>query len=154
MKTSPHIQVARTRLAGWLCAVLLLAASAAVADDLDLDLVHLDFQNAELTAVIDTIAKMTGKNFIYDDRVRGRVTIVSPTPMSPDQAYAVFESVLQVKGFTTVLTPGGALKVIPLRDAKETNLPTTRSTLPPRAVLVIQCSLVRQIAATISSRPR
>ena len=132
MNTPPQLQVARTRLASGLCAVLLLVAASAVADDLDRDLVHLDFQNAELTAVIDTIAKMTGKNFIYDDRVRGRVTIVSPTPMTPDQAYAVFESVLQVKGFTTVLTPGGALKVIPLREAKETNLETTRSTLPPR----------------------
>jgi len=134
VKTFSHIQTARTRLASWLCAALLLAAAGAVADDLDVgrDLVHLDFQNAEITAVIDTIAKMTGTNFIYDDRVRGRVTIVSPTPMAKEQAYAVFESVLQVKGFTTVRTPGGALKVIPLRDAKETNLETSRSTLPPR----------------------
>jgi len=118
--------------------VTLLLASLALApplapraDDTANDMVQLDFQNAELTVVIDTIANMTGKNFIYDDRVRGRVTIVSPTPMPVDQAYAVFESVLQVKGFTTVETPGGALKVIPLRDAKETSVETIRSTRPP-----------------------
>ena len=70
------------------------------------NLVQLDFDNAELTAVIDTIARLTNTNFIYDDRVRGRVTIVSPTPIPIDQAYAVFESVLHVKGFTTVPTPG------------------------------------------------
>src|SRR5262245_51885203 len=74
---------------------------------------------------------MTGRNFIYDDRVRGRVTVVSPTKITPDEAYAVFESVLQVKGFTTVPTPGGALKVIPLRDAKETSVPTSESKFPP-----------------------
>jgi general secretion pathway protein D len=109
-----------------------LAPAGARADDTEVKEVHLDFQNAELTTVIDTIAKLTGTNFIYDDRVRGRVTIISPTPMPVEQAYAVFESVLQVKGFTTVKTPGGALKVIPLRDAKETNVQTSRSTLPPR----------------------
>jgi general secretion pathway protein D len=95
------------------------------------ELIQLDFNNVELAIVIDTIAKLTGKNFIYDDRVRGRVTVVSPTKITVDEAYAVFESVLQVKGFTTVPTPGGALKVIPMRDAKETSVPTDQSSRPP-----------------------
>ena len=43
------------------------------------DKVQLDFNDVELSVVIDTIARLTNKNFIYDDRVRGRVTIVSPT---------------------------------------------------------------------------
>jgi len=89
-------------------------------------LVNLDFQDVELSVVIDTIAKLTNKNFVYDDRVRGRVTIVSPTPVPVDQAYTVFESVLQVKGFTVVEAPGGVLKVIPIRDAKETSVDTRR----------------------------
>lgn len=93
--------------------------------------VQLDFDDVELSAVIDTIARMTNKNFIYDDRVRGRVTIVSPTPISVDQAYAVFESVLQVKGFTTVKTPGGAIKIVPVRDAKESSIETSTSAGPP-----------------------
>ncbi|MCI0545903.1 MAG: type II secretion system protein GspD, partial [Candidatus Rokubacteria bacterium] len=71
------------------------------------ELVQLDFNDVEIAVVIDTIARLTKKNFIYDDRVRGRVTIVSPTRITVDQAYAVFESVLQVKGFTTVPGPGG-----------------------------------------------
>ncbi|MGH7287952.1 MAG: hypothetical protein ACREI8_08035, partial [Myxococcota bacterium] len=88
--------------------------------------VQLDFNDVELSVVIDTIARLTGKNFIYDDRVRGRVTIVSPTRITVEEAYAVFESVLQVKGFTTVQGPGGAIKVIPLREAKESNVETVR----------------------------
>jgi general secretion pathway protein D len=88
--------------------------------------VQLDFNDVELSVVIDTIARLTGKNFIYDDRVRGRVTIVSPTRITVKEAYAVFESVLQVKGFTTVEAPGGAIKVIPLREAKESNVETVR----------------------------
>ena len=94
-------------------------------------LVTLDFNDAELSAVIEMIAKMTGRNFIYDDRVRGRVTIVSPTPMPVDQAYAVFESVLQVKGFTTIMTPGGAIKVVPIREAKESSVETVHSSSRP-----------------------
>ncbi len=90
-------------------------------------LVNLDFDNAELSEVIDLIARLTNKNFIYDDRVRGRVTIISPSKVSIEQAYAVFESVLQVKGFTTVESPGGAVKVIPIREAKETSVETVRS---------------------------
>ncbi len=95
------------------------------------ELVALDYNNVELNLLIDAIAELTGKNFIYDDRVRGRVTVVSPTKITVDEAYAVFESVLQVKGFTTVPTPGGALKVIPVRDAKETSVPTDQSSAPP-----------------------
>jgi len=48
-----------------------------------------------------------------------------------DQAYAVFESVLQVKGFTTVRTPGGTIKVVPLREAKESSVETVQSSQRP-----------------------
>ena len=95
------------------------------------DLVQLDFNDADLTQIIDAISKMTNKNFIYDERVRGKVTIKSPTRISKEQAYAVFESVLQVKGFTTVETPGGALKIIPVRDAKQSNIETMKTYRPP-----------------------
>jgi len=88
--------------------------------------VQLDFNDVELAVVIDTIARLTGTNFIYDDKVRGRVTVISPAPMSPDQAYAVFESILQVKGFTTVRTASGTVKIIPIRDAKESSVETLR----------------------------
>lgn len=94
-------------------------------------LVNLDFDNVEIAEVIDLIAQMTSKNFIYDDRVRGRVTIVSPNKVTIEQAYAVFESVLQVKGFTTVESPGGAVKVIPIREAKESNIETIESNRRP-----------------------
>ncbi len=110
---------------------VLLAPGAGAQPAGDEGLVQLDFDDAELSAVIDTIARLTNTNFIYDERVRGRVTIVSPTPMPLDQAYAVFESVLQVKGFTTVRTPGGALKIVPLRDAKESSIETRESNRPP-----------------------
>jgi general secretion pathway protein D len=94
------------------------------------ELVQLDFKDVELAVVIETIAKITGKNFIYDDRVRGRVTIVSPSEVSVDQAYAVFESVLKIKGFTAVPGPGGVFKIVPVRDAKESSIDTVKDGRP------------------------
>jgi general secretion pathway protein D len=108
-----------------LLALLISGAAAAQRPVLGPDgKVNLDYRNAELPVVIDHIADLTGKNFLYDDRVRGQVTLVSPTPMTLDQAYRVFESILQVKGFTTVPGPGGVLKIVPIRTAKESAIET------------------------------
>ncbi len=117
-----------------LLALLLLgSADAARAQDAPPageTMVTLDFQDAEITEVIGVIAQATGKNFLYDDRVRGRVTVISPEPVSADEAYRVFESILQVKGFTTVPAPGGVLKIVPLRDAKENPIETVTGAKP------------------------
>jgi general secretion pathway protein D len=94
------------------------------------ELVSLDFSDVELPVVIDTISRMTGYNFIYDDRVRGRVTIVSPTQVTVEQAFAVFESVLKVKGFSLVLGPGDTYKIIPIRDVKESSIDTIKDGRP------------------------
>ena len=107
----------------------LAPASAQQARDAE-ELVSLDFADVELPQVIDTISRMTGYNFIYDDRVRGRVTIVSPTQVTVDQAFAVFESVLKVKGFSLVLGPGETYKIIPIRDVKESSIDTIKDNRP------------------------
>lgn len=87
--------------------------------------VSLDFRDIELADLIQTISELTGRNFIYDETVRGRATIISPDPMTLDQAYHLFLTVLSIKGFTVV--PAGRVnKIVPLRDAKENNLPIMR----------------------------
>jgi general secretion pathway protein D len=85
--------------------------------------VALNFQDVELPVLAKFVSEVTGRNFIVDDRVRGKVTIISPTRITPDEAYAVFQSVLQVKGFTTVQS-GTFVKIVPARDARETAVPT------------------------------
>jgi len=85
--------------------------------------VTLDFKDIELKDLIQTISEMTGKNFLYDETVRGKVTIISPKKMSLDEAYNLFLTVLNVKGFTVV--PSGKVnKIVPTKEAKESNLPT------------------------------
>ncbi|MDH3454308.1 MAG: type II secretion system secretin GspD [Desulfuromonadales bacterium] len=85
--------------------------------------VTLDFNNVELSDLIQTISELTGENFLYDETVKGKVTIVSPESMTLDEAYQLFHTVLNVKGYT-VVPSGGINKIVPLKNAKESNLPT------------------------------
>jgi len=85
--------------------------------------ITMNFQDIELSALVKFISEITGKNFILDDRVKGKITIISPEKITVEEAYAVFQSVLQVKGFTTV--PSGAIsKILPAQEAKTTTLET------------------------------
>jgi methionine-rich copper-binding protein CopC len=85
--------------------------------------ITMDFQDVDIAALVKFISEVTGKNFILTDRVHGKLTIVSPTKMSAEEAYAVFQSALQLKGFTTV--PAGAvIKIVPSKDAKSSSIET------------------------------
>ncbi len=83
--------------------------------------ISLDFKDVELSDLIKTISEMTGRNFVYDERVRGKVTIISPDAMTTDEAYQLFVTVLNVKGFTLVQS-GRVNKIVPLQNAKQSNL--------------------------------
>jgi len=64
--------------------------------------ITMNFQNVDIPVLAKFISAITGRNFIIDESVRGKVTIISPSKVTPEQAYSIFQSVLQVKGFTTV----------------------------------------------------
>ena len=98
-------------------AVLLLGGLAAVRAADPLPTVAFDFQDVELGVVARFVSDVTGRNFILDDRVRGRITIISPTEIAPDEAYRVFQAALAVKGFTTVEAPT-FVKIVPMREAR------------------------------------
>jgi len=69
--------------------------------------VTIDFDGVNIAVFIKYISELTGKNFVVDKAVKGNVTIISPTKISEQEAYSVFESVLEVHGFTTV--PAGSV---------------------------------------------
>jgi general secretion pathway protein D len=85
--------------------------------------ITMDFQDVDLGVLVKFMGEITGKNFVMDERVQGKVTVISPTKVTPEEAYQVFQAVLQVKGFTTVPS-GAAIRIIPTKDAKETSLRT------------------------------
>jgi general secretion pathway protein D len=85
--------------------------------------VNIDFDNVDISLFIKFISELTGKNFVIDDKVRGKVTIISPKKISVDEAYKVFESVLEVHGFTAVPS-GKVIKIVPLHDARSKSIET------------------------------
>lgn len=97
------------------------AAAQGAMDELE---VTLDFQNVELVDMIETISELTGKNFVYDESVRGKVSVVSPRPVSVAEAYHLFSTVLKVKGFT-IIPSGKVNKIVSVRNAKMDNLPVS-----------------------------
>lgn len=62
----------------------------------------MNFDGVDIRVMVKFISELTGKNFVLDDKVKGEVSIVSPTEITIDEAYRVFESVLEVKGYTIV----------------------------------------------------
>lgn len=88
------------------------------------DSISLDFKDVELSELIQTMSELTGRNFLFDETVRGKVTIISPGGMKLEEAYQLFLTVLNVKGYTVV--PSGRVnKIVPIKDAKQQNLPVT-----------------------------
>ncbi len=85
--------------------------------------VSIDFNDVDIGVFIKFISELTGKNFVVDQRVKGKVTIISPSKISIDEAYKVFESVLEVHGYATVKA-GEIIKIIPSPDARTKNIKT------------------------------
>jgi general secretion pathway protein D len=85
--------------------------------------VTIDFDSVDIQVFIKFISELTGKNFVIDDKVKGKVTIISPRKIAVDEVYKVFESVLEVYGFATVQA-GDVIKIIQSQQAKEKSLET------------------------------
>ncbi|MCW5214428.1 type II secretion system secretin GspD, partial [Desulfobulbus sp. US5] len=87
--------------------------------------VTIDFTDVDINIFIKYISELTGKNFIVDRTVKGKVTVISPTRMTVEDAYQVFDSVLEVHGFTTIPS-GPVIKIVPSVQARSKSIPTIR----------------------------
>lgn len=85
--------------------------------------IQLNFRDVEILNVIRLMSELTGKNFLVDDNVRGKVTLIAPEPVGIDEAYQVFLSILEIQGFT-VVPQGPVIKIIPSADIKDSPIPT------------------------------
>ena len=85
--------------------------------------VTIDFDNVDIQVFVKFVSELTGKNFVIDEKVKGKVTIISPRKISIDEVYKVFESVLEVYGFATV-TAADVIKIVPALQAREKQLET------------------------------
>ena len=92
--------------------VLLLAAPATLAQDFTVNLKETDIQE-----LIKFVAEATGTTIVVDPSVKGKVKVVSSKPVSKDELYELFLSILEVHGYTAVRS-GGVIRVIQNKDAR------------------------------------
>ena len=83
--------------------------------------VALNFTNVDISALVKVMSELTRRNFILDERVTGKVTIMTPTRITPDEAYQVFQSVLELKGFTA-MEDGKVTRIIATATARQSGL--------------------------------
>ncbi len=105
-----------------------------------------NLKDADIRALVDQVSDITGYSFVVDPRVKGKVTVVSETPMNKNEVYDLFLSVLHVHGFTAI--PGeDAIKVIQQSDAKQTAEDITRFMDVPSEQLMTRVIHVENVSA-------
>lgn len=102
--------------------------------------VVLNFNEVDISTMVKFISDLTGKNFILDDRVKGKISVYSPSKLSIEEAYNVFTSVLELKGFTVVQS-GRVAKIVPSSAAKQSGF----KLLPQGAQAPVNESYVAQV---------
>ena len=93
--------------------LLLVLTAVAHAEDIIVNL-----KDADIAAVVKMVSEKTGKNFVIDPRVKGKVTFTSAKPMKSEELYQLFLAVLDVHGFAAISGGGGIIKIVPFTSAK------------------------------------
>ena len=111
-------------------------------ETVDQKYVSIDFNDVDIRAFIKFISELTNENFVIDSKVKGKVNIISPGKITVKEAYKVFESVLEVHGFTAIKA-GEILKIIPMVRAKSKNVETRLKKAPGEDEDKIVTQLIR-----------
>ncbi|HEX4693973.1 type II secretion system secretin GspD [Sphingomonas sp.] len=74
-------------------------------------------RDADIRAYIADAARVTGRTFIIDSRVQGKVTVVSERPLSRSEYFETFLSTLRANGYVAVPTSNGAFRIQPIEGA-------------------------------------
>jgi len=89
--------------------------------------INLSFNNADVEAVISTVARATNRTIVVDPKVRGKISLSSSQALTPDQAIDSLSTALRMNGFALVNTAGG-YRVVTEADAKLQSSQTYTST--------------------------
>ncbi|MBY0553226.1 general secretion pathway protein GspD [bacterium] len=98
------------------CSVLLTVVAANATNK-----INFNYQNADITTIIQDYSKAAGQKFIVDSTVRGKITILNPSEVSTTEAFNQLSEALAVNGFAMV-TSGDQLTVRNARSAQRDNL--------------------------------
>lgn len=78
--------------------------------------VSMNFRNVDVSVLVKFMSELLNKDIVMDDRVKGKLTILSPSEVSVPDAFRIFSDALQMKGFETV-PKGGMIYIVPATQA-------------------------------------
>ncbi len=106
-----------------------------------------NFVDVEMPALIKFISEVTGYNFVFDDRVKGKVTIIAPTKLSIDESFSLFTSILGLKGYTIIPSGKKTYKIIPSSLARQESGIATEEKIPVNESYITKLIAVEHIKA-------
>lgn len=107
-----------------------------------------NLQDADILSVINEVSQETGKNFIVDPRVSGKITLVSSKPLKPNDVYQVFLSILSMLGYSAIPT-GNVVKIVPNMESGEQVSKLVRRLAPGKGdEVVVRVVALENISAT------
>jgi general secretion pathway protein D len=89
-----------------------------------------NFPDADILDIAKTLGKLTGKNFILDKDVKGKITIISNSPITVTDAWKAFLTSLDINGFA-LIPSGKYIRIARQRDARDKQLKTYTGELSP-----------------------
>lgn len=108
---------------------------------------YLNAIDTDIREIIKQIAKVTGKNFLIDPKIRGKVTIISEKKMTIEEAYQAFLSALEVLGYTVVQAPGNLVKIVSMKNALQEPLPIYKEDSPYTDAFITRIVQLSNISA-------
>ena len=100
-------------------AVALILAGGSLAPAMAADDHIINMQDVDIKAFIENVGIVTGRTFVIDPRVNGKVNIVSEKPLNDIQVFGVFKEVLRVHGYTVIRAANGEYRVTLLQGAAQ-----------------------------------
>lgn len=80
---------------------------------------NITLQEADIRAFIDDVSMVTGRTFLVDPRVQGKVTISTEQTLSTQEVFEVFKEVLRVHGYTAIPTSTGEYRITLIQGAAQ-----------------------------------
>ena len=130
----------------FLVCVLTISADTMAAFKAD-SKVTFNFVDVDLPVITKFVSEITHKNFILDERVKGKITIIAPTKLSVSETFNLFTAVLEMKGFTVVPSGVDAYSIIPASEAKQKGLKFDKEKKPVNASYAAQLIPLKYISA-------
>ena len=103
---------------------------------------EINVKNAEIASIIRIFSRKLKRNYILDEKVRGKVSIYLPGKVSAEESLRILDSVLALKGFTSVPIGDNIWKIVPSKEARQSTIPTLTESRIEKATAAVVTRLV------------